>query len=86
MKRTWQCPKCEARAVGYFEKVMDKGAANREPRVREIAKTGKGAYGGSTSVGQVEAFVCTSCGYFEEYVKNPEQIAWDTLEGFRWCR
>ena len=86
MKRTWQCPKCQSSAVGYFEKVMDKGAVTHKPRVREIAQTrAAGAFASSTSAGQVEAFICTACGYFEEYVKNPEQIPWDTLEGFRWC-
>ncbi len=79
MKRTWQCPKCQAKAVGYFEKVMDKGAVTHKARAREIARNRDG------TTGQVEAFVCTACGYFEEYLKNPEQIQWNTLEGFRWC-
>jgi hypothetical protein len=36
--------------------------------------------------GEIEAFVCTDCGYFEEYVRNPQSIPWSTMKGFRWCR
>lgn len=34
--------------------------------------------------GRVEAYVCTSCGYFEEYVVAPQQVPWEDLEGFSW--
>lgn len=31
-----------------------------------------------------EAYVCTECGYFEEYVKNPQAIPWGEVEGATW--
>ena len=34
----------------------------------------------------VEAFVCTECGHFEEYVKDAGNVPWDKLPHFRWCR
>ena len=35
--------------------------------------------------GEVAAFICGDCGYFEQYVKNPEALEWDKLQDFRWC-
>ncbi|MCA9300161.1 MAG: hypothetical protein KDA28_13905 [Phycisphaerales bacterium] len=32
----------------------------------------------------VEALVCTECGYFEEYVKNPKDLDWEQLPLFQW--
>ncbi len=26
-----------------------------------------------------EAYACEECGYFEEYVKNPEEMPWENL-------
>jgi predicted nucleic-acid-binding Zn-ribbon protein len=26
-----------------------------------------------------EAYACVECGYFEEYVKNPQEMPWDDL-------
>jgi hypothetical protein len=36
--------------------------------------------------GETEAFICGDCGFFEEYVKNPEALEWDKFLNFRWCR
>jgi len=33
----------------------------------------------------VEAYICTECGYFEEYVKDAKNLDWDKLEAFRYC-
>ena len=88
MKKTWQCPKCESQRVGYLETLPD--AAHGEPSTeRQIGKLIVGTIFGrnATQLGApVEAFVCTTCGYFEEYVKNAQAVPWDRLEGFRWCR
>lgn len=35
-------------------------------------------------VGQLEAYVCTACGYHETYVRDPKAVAWDDLQGFTW--
>ncbi|GEM_PF-3259855 len=35
-------------------------------------------------VGQLEAFVCTECGYHETYVREPKTVPWNDLQGFTW--
>src|SRR5262245_58245088 len=35
-------------------------------------------------VGALEAYVCTDCGYFETFVKEPRTVAWEQLVGFSW--
>lgn len=35
-------------------------------------------------VGQLEAYVCTECGYHETYVREPKTLPWDDLQGFTW--
>ena len=34
--------------------------------------------------GELEAYLCASCGYFETYVKHAETIPFDELDGFSW--
>jgi hypothetical protein len=88
MKRTWKCPKCESDRIGYFEKLPDQGhTARTDKRVIGTAFTSQFmGIGVGTMAGEVEAFVCTSCGYFEEYVKAPQSIPWDQMAHFRWCK
>ena len=31
------------------------------------------------ATGEVEAYVCADCGYFEEYLKAPSQIRWQEI-------
>ena len=31
-----------------------------------------------------EAYVCSGCGFFEEYVREPESVNWDDLHGATW--
>jgi len=82
MKKTWQCPKCGSDRVGYLEKPVGDGG---DYGVRKVGRV-PAMMGTVKSVGEMEAFVCTSCGYFEEYVKEPASIQWSELEDFRWCR
>ena len=87
MKRTWQCPKCTSKRVGYFENVVDQ--SQRGPSARKIGQAQTGQMLGLTvveAVGEIEAFVCADCGYFEEYVKGPQSIDWNAMRGFRWCQ
>ena len=52
------------------------------------SETTKGWLGTSEKkslAGDVEAYLCADCGYFEEYLKSPETVPWDRLEHFRWC-
>jgi hypothetical protein len=47
-----------------------------------------GLFGGTsteyTPTGETEGYVCTECGYLEEYVKSTREIAWDSIEGATW--
>ncbi|MBX3274879.1 MAG: hypothetical protein KF729_31740 [Sandaracinaceae bacterium] len=88
MKRTWQCPKCASDRIGYLESLPD-GAYGKASVDRKIAMEQVGNVFGVVAhqpAGEVEAFVCTSCGYFEEYVRDPQAIDWSKVKGFRWCR
>jgi predicted Zn-ribbon and HTH transcriptional regulator len=35
-------------------------------------------------VGQLEAYVCTECGFHETYVREPKTVPWHDLQGFTW--
>lgn len=53
--------------------------------VLTVRRTTKGLFGGeSESVGTggaTEAYVCTACGYFEEYLREPHRIDWSRVDG-----
>jgi hypothetical protein len=88
VKRSWTCPKCESKRVGYFEKVLGelKGGPDNS---RKIGLERSGSFLGMEAgrpAGETEAFICGDCGFFEEYVKNPEALEWDKFLNFRWCR
>jgi DNA-directed RNA polymerase subunit M/transcription elongation factor TFIIS len=86
MKRSRQCPKCESKRVGYFEKVVDQGQRGISTRKLGEAQTAQlMGLAVVQATGEVEAFVCTDCGYFEEYVKEPQSIDWSSMRGFRLC-
>jgi predicted nucleic-acid-binding Zn-ribbon protein len=88
MKRTWQCPKCQSARVGYLETLPD-GARGEASRPRMFGEAVLGSVFGAVATqvtAPIEAFVCTECGYFEEYVKDPASINWANLVGFRWCQ
>ena len=88
MKKTWGCPKCGSERVGYLEDVIGDGGTRSHGK-RKVGKVRTGSLLGLAVVesrGEFEAFVCTACGYFEEYVRSPETIPWESVEGFRWCR
>jgi hypothetical protein len=94
MKKKWStCPKCASDRVGHLATVNDYSDAARrlslpQPRTLAVAsETAQGWLGESQKeslAAEVEAYVCTVCGYFEEYVKNPDNVVWDKLLGFRW--
>lgn len=88
MKESKQCPKCHSLEIGYMERMYEfceapsssghpfapvsVGYMKTEAAEREIP------------VGHIEAFICTKCGYYETYVKDPESVPFQFLEGFRW--
>ncbi len=97
MKSTRKCPKCRSERVGYLANVLGDGdphgGASRSQsygrRKVGVAQTRSNALPGHPVIegyGDFEAFICTECGYFEEYAKEPTAIAWEKIEGFRWCK
>jgi hypothetical protein len=48
----------------------------------------RGVFGGTsaefTPRGETEGYACAACGYFEEYLRSPETIPWETIEGATW--
>ena len=94
MKKSSRCPKCGGAKVGRLETVQDLSDASYRlgrPAPRQLAvatETQKGWLGESTVeqlAGEVEAYVCTECGCFEEYVKDPAHVPWAKLAGLHWC-
>jgi len=33
---------------------------------------------------ELEAYICADCGYFESYVRTPDEVPWNDLVSFRW--
>jgi predicted Zn-ribbon and HTH transcriptional regulator len=49
--------------------------------VREAKSFGLARRVDAELTAQTEAYVCTECGFFEEYVKAPSEIPWSGVEG-----
>ena len=69
----------------------DRTGSNPVPRyIAYTAEETKGLFGGASvsrrPAAPTEAFVCGACGWFEEYVKAPTNVAWDQVEGARWYK
>jgi predicted nucleic-acid-binding Zn-ribbon protein len=91
MKKSGVCPKCNGQRVGRMAYVADESDATTEPgRKRslwwQLEKTGGFFSMPDQHRADVEAYVCTQCGYFEEYVKDAHLVEWEKLEPFNWHR
>jgi predicted nucleic-acid-binding Zn-ribbon protein len=95
MKRSGVCPKCDSRKIGYLENVIHRteGVMDSVPiRGHALAPFGveRTQSGGLIKVikegpsGQLEAYVCGSCGYYETYLKDPDSVNYEAVVGFRW--
>ena len=95
MKKNAICPKCNSKKIGYLKNVINKTDSNspsvavgypKAPVGITVAGTKK-MFGLSitqiTGVGELEAYFCTDCGFFETYVKNPEKLDFEQIEGFK---
>ena len=88
MKRTGLCTKCSGRRVIKLAVVPDAGdwigsgsgdvtdRSGDAHTPRMILPTWRGGVSGKT-----EAYVCAECGWFEEYIASPQDIAWDDIAG-----
>jgi predicted nucleic-acid-binding Zn-ribbon protein len=88
MKTSGKCGKCGGTRIGRFEHVADETDATTGPgRTRSLWWQREGGFFSSKELrADVEAYVCTACGYFEEYVKDPKSVPWEKLTPFRWHR
>lgn len=54
-------------------------------RVLQAKSTSSGVFGGKSesfrAAGEVEAYACADCGYFEEYLRDPRSIDWGSVVG-----
>jgi len=88
MKSSKQCPKCHSLKIGYLEQTFDyntdDGADLHAPEpVGVIPKKGW-VLTTNVPTGELEAYLCADCGYFETYVKSPGSVPFEELRGFRW--
>ncbi len=84
MKASGRCPKCDSSKIGYLERVIDQvGGDNRVGAFVGRTKN-EGWLAGDHYMGELEAYICAECGFFETYVRNPESLPFEKFKGFRW--
>jgi hypothetical protein len=91
MKAKAICPKCESHQIVKVTHVADAtnyyGSGSdittnkgRTPVTRRLlARTAED--GSQLTIGDVEAYVCARCGYFEEYLADPAHVDWQHVVG-----
>lgn len=95
MKNTGVCPKCSSQKIGYLENVIYRSEALVDghtvvghcPAPLGIERTQSGGLIKVIKegpVGKLEAYLCTSCGFYETYIKDPESIQYENMIGFKW--
>src|SRR6185437_15918141 len=57
-------------------------------RVLVVRSVSKGLLGGESesfdTAGETEAYVCTVCGFFEEYLREPHRVQWENVMDAFW--
>lgn len=95
MKQSGICPKCNSNKIGYLEHVTQRTEAivgSQDVRghcpaplgIERTESSGIIKFIKEGPVGKLEAYFCTSCGYFETYVKDPASIKFENIVGFKW--
>lgn len=95
MKESGQCPKCGSKQIGHLDQVIQRteGQASGVPvightpapvGIEQTELPGPFKVIKEGPLGQLEAYLCGECGYFETYVKDPQGLNFDNLVGFRW--
>lgn len=89
MKDSKQCPKCNGLRIGYLENLPDEnaaGTASTQAIGTSDVLEGSSLFGRYVhSRHDIEAYLCTDCGFLESYVKSPKTIPYESLKGFRWA-
>ena len=85
--KSGECLHCGGTKVGRLATLRDVGH-NNQAHARALAVSEKAGWSGRSWIPQaeVEAYLCTECGYFEEYVSAPKDVPWASLEGFTWVK
>jgi len=88
MKSSKQCPKCDSLKVGHLPTVPDEAddygvLASTIGMIEKVSGKWLKVFR-SQKVGMLEAFVCTECGYYETYVKQPQEVRFGAIAGFSW--
>lgn len=95
MKNTSVCPKCNSKKIGYLENVIhrtDTVVMSHEVKGHCPAPLGitRSESGGIIKVikegpvGMLEAYICGSCGFYETYIKDPSNVQYESIIGFKW--
>ncbi len=83
------CPKCGGGKIGHLDSIPDFGDSwppNKQAIGYTLAEKRKWTIGTERNIHEVEALVCTTCGYLEYYAKSPETIPFEEIEGFTWYK
>ena len=81
MKASKQCPKCDSLRVGYLENVLDSWGPSYPLKPAKMGKVGLNPI---SATGELEAYICAECGFYETYVKDPGALDFDNIVGFHW--
>ncbi len=90
MKFSKRCPKCDSTKIGHLSQVHDRKGSHAQTVPAVVGMAGQaGTFQGAPVRpgdlwGTLEAFVCTECGYFEQYVERPDKVPFEALAGFQW--
>ena len=93
MKKTGICPKCNSKKIGYLENVVHRteaetGSQSLRGHCAAPLGVGRSESGGFLKVikefpiGELEAYFCCSCGFYETYIKNPGNVQFENIIGF----
>ncbi len=95
MKKTGVCPKCNSKKIGYLENVIQRTEAEISTQsVRGHCPAPIGIERSESEgflkvikegpVGKLEAYICSSCGFYETYIKEPAGVVYESIVGFKW--
>lgn len=97
MKKTGKCPKCGSSKIGHLENVIHRceaivdsrnlvGHAHAPLAVKRTETPGVIRFIKEEPAGELEAYFCGSCGFYETYLKDPSSLDPEGLIGFEWIR
>jgi predicted nucleic-acid-binding Zn-ribbon protein len=95
MKKSGVCPKCGSKHIGHLDQVTQRteGQYSGTPVIGHTAaplgierteQSGFIKVIKEGPLGQLEAYLCGDCGFYETYVKDPASLSYDLLVGFQW--